>query len=74
MSDVVNPYKSPEASTEVIKPLTVQGTLSETMLKYLSDSSPWLRFIGIVGFIGSGLFVLGGLIAIIVSPILSSLG
>jgi hypothetical protein len=32
------------------------------MLRYLREASPWLRFIGILGFIGSGLMALGGLV------------
>jgi hypothetical protein len=62
MSDATNPFQSPQADSQVVRPLVSQGTLSEIMVKYLSDASPWLRFIGIMGFIGSGLMVLLGII------------
>jgi uncharacterized membrane protein YjgN (DUF898 family) len=61
MSDAVNPYQSPETVAAPVKPLVAQGTLTETMLFYLKGASPWLRFIGILGFICSGLTVLGSI-------------
>jgi len=73
MSDFENPYQSPAAGTEEIKSLTAHGTLTETMVKYLSDASPWLRFIGIMGFITSGMYALGGIITLITIPIAGSL-
>ena len=60
MSDAVNPYQSPEALVVPEKPLVIQGTLTETMLGYLKGAAPWLRFVGILGFISSGLVVLMG--------------
>jgi hypothetical protein len=60
MSDAVNPYQSPEAPVVPEKPLIIQGTLTETMLGYLKGATPWLRFVGILGFICSGLAVLIG--------------
>ncbi|MCL2478690.1 MAG: hypothetical protein FWF22_04265 [Treponema sp.] len=73
MSDIDNPYKSPAANTEIVTPLTVRGNLTETMLKHLNDASPWLRFLGIMGFIGSGLLALCGLISLIALPIVMNL-
>ena len=67
MSDVDNPFQSPETEIKIIKPLVSQGILTDTMLKYLCDASPWLRFMGIMGFIGSGFTVLLGFILIILS-------
>jgi hypothetical protein len=60
MSDAVNPYQSPEAAVVPEKPLAIQGTLTETMLVHLKGAVPWLRFVGILGFIGAGLVVLMG--------------
>ena len=60
MSDAVNPYQSPEAAVVPEKPLAIQGSLTETMLIYLKGAAPWLRFVGILGFIGAGLIVLMG--------------
>jgi len=59
MSDAANPYQSPETVVAPVKPLMAQGTLTETMLLYLKGASPWLRFIGILGFICSGFMALG---------------
>jgi hypothetical protein len=61
VSDIYNLYQSPESP---IIPETPQNTgvmLSEKMLRYLSDASPWLQFIGIIGYIGSGLLVIAGI-------------
>jgi hypothetical protein len=73
MSDYENPYKSPETA---IVPETPEGTgsaLTETMLGYLKEASPWLRFIGILGFIGCGFICLVGIISAISSSVLSSI-
>jgi hypothetical protein len=68
MSDINNPFQSPEANTKIVTPLVSQGAITDTMLKYLKDASPWLRFMGVVGFIGSGFVVLSGLIMVILMP------
>ena len=73
MSDLNNPYQSPAAETEIVKPLVRQGTLTENMLKYLSGASPWLRFVGIVEFIGAGTFFLIGLFMLFVLMFSASL-
>ena len=54
-------------------PLTAQGTLTETMLIYLKGASPWLRFIGILGFISAGFSVLSGLGFIALVPLFGRL-
>jgi hypothetical protein len=62
MSDMQNPYQTPE--TQIV-PETIQSTgvtLTETMLRFLNEASPWLRFVGILGYIGSGLVVLMGVL------------
>lgn len=60
-----NPYESPQAEISSVKPLTTQGVLTETMLFYLKGASPWLRFVGIAGFIMLGLYAIIGLTMII---------
>ena len=61
MSDFENPYNSPE--TPIVPEKTQNaGNLTETMLLYLKEASPWLRFVGILGFIGCGALVLFGVI------------
>jgi hypothetical protein len=75
MSDFGNPYQSPESP---IVPETSQSSgvaMSENMLRYLKEASPWIRFVAILGFIGCGFIVLFGLIfAITGSLLFSSLG
>ncbi|MDR1932674.1 MAG: DUF5362 family protein [Spirochaetales bacterium] len=61
MSDTVNPYQSP-VDPAPVKLQEAAAGLTETMLRYLREASPWLRFIGIIGFISSGLTALMGLI------------
>ena len=62
MSNFDNPYQSPESPIvpEVSQNLDI--TMSVTMFKYLNETSPWLRFIGILGYIGSGITVLSGIL------------
>ena len=43
------------------KPMASHGNLTENMLIHLKGASPWLRFIGILGFIISGTVALWGL-------------
>jgi hypothetical protein len=43
------------------------------MVRCLREASPWLRFLGILGFIGSGLMVLGGLVFIALVTLISDL-
>jgi hypothetical protein len=57
----VNPYQSPSAEIVPEKPLLAQGVLTETMLNHLKEASPWLRFVGILGFVASGLTVFSGI-------------
>ena len=61
MSEAANPYQSPETAAVPEKSLA-QGSITETMVFHLKKASPWLRFIGISGFIFSGLAVLSGFI------------
>ncbi|GHV70156.1 hypothetical protein AGMMS49928_16860 [Spirochaetia bacterium] len=68
MSDInVNPYQSPQADIKPDLPLSSQGGLTETMITYLKEASPWLRFLGILNFIGAGFMALFG-IALMVLP------
>ena len=66
MSDEQNPYQGPETTSFQAAPAMPQGNLTETMLMYLKGASPWLRFIGIVGFIMAGLIALWGLVIFLI--------
>ena len=68
MSDLSNPFQSPEADSKIVTPLVSQGILSDIMLKYLKEASPWLRFMGIMGFISCGFMALGGIVFAILLP------
>jgi hypothetical protein len=65
----VNPYQSPENPSVPERPLIAQAALTDTMLRYLREASPWLRFLGIMGIIASGLMIAGGIIAAIVMSV-----
>jgi hypothetical protein len=69
MSDISNPYQSPrvESSPAASSPVN-PGLLTENMLFYLRGASPWLRFIGVLTYIGSGLMVVAGLVMMVVLP------
>jgi hypothetical protein len=73
MSDYDNPYKSPETNTQVMNEIVSQEGLTEEMLKNLSQASPWLRFMGIIGFISSGFMALLGFLSIGMAPLFNSL-
>jgi len=59
-----NPYESPQTEANAVNPLSGR-VLTENMLYYLKGASPWLRFVGIVGFIFLGIVLVGLLVAII---------
>ena len=61
MHETVNPYQSPETDVNPEKPLLSHGSITETMLLHLKKASPWMRFVGIVGFIFTGIMTLAGL-------------
>jgi len=71
MSDAVNPYQSPETVAVPVNPFVAHGALTETMLIYLKGASPWLRFIGIFGFICAGFVALLGLISFAFVPLMN---
>jgi hypothetical protein len=61
MSD--NPWQSPETPA-LPEENAVQGVLTAAMIRYLKEASPWLRFIGIMGYIGVALLVVTGVIMV----------
>jgi hypothetical protein len=72
MSDTDNPYVSPQSEAVPVERIVSSGAhLTDTMLGFLKGASPWLRFIGVLGFIGSGFMALAGIIFIVLFPLLS---
>ena len=63
MSEDSNPYQSPEAP--IVPENTKSGVLTGVMLSFLKEASPWLRFMGIVGYIGFGIICLFAVISLI---------
>ncbi|MDL2229493.1 hypothetical protein LJC14_04505 [Treponema sp. OttesenSCG-928-L16] len=70
MSDSFNPYESPRTDIDRGEPLSSAGQLTETMILYLKGASPWLRFIGIMGFISCGLCAVSGIGSIAAIPMI----
>ena len=68
MSDIVNPYRSPETAVVPDNAPIRQGTITETMLIQLKGASPWLRFVGVLGFVGAGFTVLTGVAFLALFP------
>jgi channel protein (hemolysin III family) len=73
MSDEANPYQSPEMEAVPVSHPVIQGGITETMMLYLKEASPWLRFIGILGFVTAGLTALSGLFFIAFVPLMNTL-
>jgi hypothetical protein len=68
MSDFEGQYNSPEAPI-IPEKSQITGNLTEIMVQYLKESSPWLRFMGIIGFIGFGALCLVAVSSIFVGII-----
>jgi hypothetical protein len=66
MSD--NPYQSPQTLAGTAESVLSSGAITETMVYYLKGAAPWLRFLGIIGFIGCGILVVSGLVMLIAMP------
>jgi len=74
VSNEVNPFQSPVAAAVPVKPLVAQGSITEQMLIYLKGASPWLRFVGIMGFIFAGFTALTSISSIALIPLLNDAG
>ena len=72
MPDLENPYASPQAEIVAENKLINQNALTDLMLKHLKDASPWLRFIGILSYIGCGFLALTGIITMTAMGALTS--
>ena len=69
MADMRNPYQSPGADVSAVGPMLASGGISEKALFYLKAASPWMRFLGIIGFIGCGFCVVVGIFFVIMPAI-----
>jgi len=59
-----NPYAAPQTDPTAAPgmwPMPEAGIVTAEVLRSMRETRPWVKFLGIMGFIGSGLMVLGGL-------------
>ncbi|MDR3302511.1 MAG: hypothetical protein LBT01_08330 [Spirochaetaceae bacterium] len=63
MLEEQNPFGSPESPANPVEPESIR--LSGMMLSHLKGASPWIRFMGILGFIGGGAMGLLGIIILV---------
>jgi hypothetical protein len=61
MANSENPYQAPAADL-VSVPSHSAEAYTPGMVQALKETKPWVRFLSILGFIISGLFILGGLL------------
>ncbi|MCL2210110.1 MAG: DUF5362 domain-containing protein [Treponema sp.] len=73
MSDNENPYQSPESPIIPVTSQSSDNSITPLMLKYLNETSPWLRFVGILGYILCGFLVILGIIIAASSTVAASL-
>jgi len=71
LSENINPYQAPDADLNAPKPSVSSNGLTVDMIKYLREAAPWIRFIGILSFIGCGIIVLAGVGFMIAMPLLA---
>jgi hypothetical protein len=74
MSSDSNPYQSPQTEIDSVKSLAPQGVLTDPRVFYLKESSPWLRFIGILGYITSGITAMFGFVISITTLTMGNIG
>jgi hypothetical protein len=72
MSDDINPYQSPQ--TPVNPEPGSSARLTAAMERYLREAAPWLRFIGVLSFIGCAFMFLGGITFLIMAVALPGFG
>ncbi|OGQ86095.1 MAG: hypothetical protein A2289_17805 [Deltaproteobacteria bacterium RIFOXYA12_FULL_58_15] len=73
MVDTRNPYESPVADLSV-RTATTEELYTPVMLQALKDTKPWIRFLSILGLVGTGLAGLAGIVMMIVGAVSSELG
>ena len=59
-----NPYAAPQTdptATPGMWPMPEAGIVTAEVLRSMRETRPWVRFLAVMGFIGSGLVVLSGL-------------
>jgi hypothetical protein len=72
MSDVEKMYKAPDNLGSIQTPTEGATGVSANTRLFLGEAAPWLKFLGVMGFIGCGFMVLGGIVMMLVPAALSS--
>jgi hypothetical protein len=60
-----NPYAPPVATAQPLPATPVLSEFPASVTEPLRATKPWVRFLGIMGFIGTGLMVLVGLVLMV---------
>ena len=60
-----NPYQAPAANLSATAPAGPGDRYTPLMIQYLRETKPWVRLLSVLGFIFSGLMVLGGLVVMV---------
>lgn len=58
----LNPYQAPAADLSAPAPAGPGDGYTPLMLQHLRETKPWVRLLSILGFIFTGLMVIGGLL------------
>jgi hypothetical protein len=66
----INPYESTQTDLDEQKPFISQGFFTAPMIDHLKAASPWMKFMGIISFIGAGFLILAGIIIVLRIPFL----
>ena len=68
----ISPRQNPEAPAALEKRHAAHGIITENMRAYLKGAAPWLKFMGVLGFIGAGLMALWGVGSLALAPFMGS--
>jgi hypothetical protein len=62
MSEIINPYESTQTDLDEQKPIVSQGVFTSAMIVHLKAAAPWMKFMGITSFVGSGIVIIVGIL------------
>ena len=72
MSDVEKMYQAPEKLGEIQTPTDGATGVTPQTRQFIGQAAAWLKFIGVMGFIGCGFIALFGVIAIVMPGVLKN--
>jgi hypothetical protein len=73
MSDVEKMYQAPDQLGEIQTPTEGTAGVSADTRLFIGQAAPWLKFIGVMGFIGCGFMVLSGITMMAIPGALSGM-